>query len=518
MIYPALQIFMGNTTGETVTTTFTHVADFLNRRNENLLLMILISIGLTSVFLRIYLQYLIAFYSHHIGLNLSSQIVTRILNGRFEATRGIDNSRLLSVLGRKSNETVGSVFVPLLSGISALTNLTTIFLLLLLSLGTSVALSTGLIIIFFLLQYLFFKPLIRRLGKKYSDIQNLHILQINEIHFGNREIRIYKIATKIVQRFRSYDWSLRNSQIKIFIVSITPKALIDAILSCAALSLPIVAYNNGLAAEKIIPIIGVIGMVILRVLPQVSNLYASFISIQGGLASLDDVTQIIKSIPSAVETLHRDKSNGPNKLNIGVKITGLNLRYTSDAPNVFSKDLDFKINPGQKVALVGPNGSGKSTLLDLIMALVSPTVGTISYVDTQGIEVNEIPRISLVPQNVLIIADTLRNNLAFGCNYDDQSIINALKLVGLGAWNLDKPLQEGGNNLSGGQKQRISIARALIRSPSLLILDEFTSAVDQATSLQLYKIIQSLESTVIVVSHDTKVLDYTDKVIRLENA
>lgn len=517
LIYPSLQIFMGGNIKSENTIASTILEEFLKKDTGYVLIGALATIALLSVSLRIYSQYVIANYSHRIGLLLSSSVLEKNLIGDFRRSQQINNSRLLSILGRKSNETVGSVFVPLLSGISATTSLVTLFIILLMTLGSYVIITSFLLISFFCLQYAIFRPIIKRLGQRYSNIQNLHILQINEIYHGNREIRIYRIASHMIKRFQNYDWALRKAQINIFLISITPKAIIDALLSSAALSLPLIAFKTDATAANLIPVIGVIGMVILRVLPQVSNLYASFISVQGGLASLNDITEITQDSPHDNIEHRQVVTQALSHVKTGVRLHGVNFRYHANAKQTFANDLTVSIEPGDKVALIGPNGSGKSTLLDIIMSLTSPTTGTISYISKDGSISIQRPKISLVPQNVLIIADTLRNNLSFNTEHSDEVIIDALNLVGLDGWDLNYTLQEGGANLSGGQKQRISIARALIKSPGLLILDEFTSAVDHETSLQLFKLINKLDCTVIAVSHNNDILKYTNKEIRLND-
>lgn len=197
---------------------------------------------------------------------------------------------------------------------------------------------------------------------------------------------------------------------------------------------------------------------------------------------------------------------------------------------VAAKDVSFTIKPGQIVAITGRTGSGKSTLAQLAMRIFDPESGEIRINGKSLPEWNLTSFRSLcgyVPQDVFLFSDTIQNNIAFGIEGGDASLndVKAAALEAHVAHNIEgfqkgyqTLLGERGVNLSGGQKQRISIARAFIRRPQLLILDDCLSAVDTETEETILNSIrkQGKESAVLLVSHRISSIRGADHVLVLE--
>jgi ABC-type bacteriocin/lantibiotic exporter with double-glycine peptidase domain len=180
------------------------------------------------------------------------------------------------------------------------------------------------------------------------------------------------------------------------------------------------------------------------------------------------------------------------------------------------------------LGIAGISGSGKTTLLSIILGLLKPDKGNI-LVDSINI-FNNIKawqaEIGYVPQNLYLIEDTIQNNIALGTlekNVNVDSLNRAINLACLEDLIHELPnglttnIGQKGINLSGGQRQRVGIARALYRQPKLLILDEFTNALDKELEEKILKNIYSLKKivTVIIVSHDSNVLENCDTVVNI---
>lgn len=171
------------------------------------------------------------------------------------------------------------------------------------------------------------------------------------------------------------------------------------------------------------------------------------------------------------------------------------------------KDISFEIGQGEVVTLVGPNGSGKTTLLRALLRLIVPTEGTI--------EVNPVLRIGYMPQSLHIdptMPLTVERFLTLGKLTLDRPMLKHLKVEGL--------LATAMQHLSGGEMQRVLLARALMRKPNFLVLDEPVQGVDVNGQAQLYQLIaemsESLHASVLMVSHDLHlVMAQTDRVICL---
>lgn len=191
------------------------------------------------------------------------------------------------------------------------------------------------------------------------------------------------------------------------------------------------------------------------------------------------------------------------------------------------KDVNMDVQPGELVALVGRSGSGKSTLLDLLCGFTRPQVGEIRVwgQDPATIRYEDwlMPRVSLLrPESVLITGSVASNIALLEEAPDRERIAGLVHRVGLedilGKYGLDTPIQARGNNLSAGQRQRLLLARALYKSPALLILDEPTSNLDERTEHDINQLLASLKGsiTMVVVSHRGKLLKEANLIYRIE--
>ncbi|MFE0267426.1 ABC transporter ATP-binding protein [Nocardiopsis alba] len=189
--------------------------------------------------------------------------------------------------------------------------------------------------------------------------------------------------------------------------------------------------------------------------------------------------------------------------------------------------VDLGIAPGRTVAIVGPTGSGKSTLTTVLMRLVDPDTGSVSYddVDLRDLARDQVPRhAALVPQGTFVFEDTVRDNIALGEDVDDAQVWAALRLARADGFisaldgGLDAELGEKGTTLSGGQRQRLALARAIVRRPRLLILDDATSAVDPQIEAQILSGLRERDSsaTVVVVAYRRATIELADEVLYME--
>ena len=208
-----------------------------------------------------------------------------------------------------------------------------------------------------------------------------------------------------------------------------------------------------------------------------------------------------------------------------IKFENVSFHYPGK-PQLFN-ELTFDIQYNDKIVVMGENGCGKSTLVKLIMGIERAESGSIVI---NGIDINAVDlsslreNITFVTQSNFMFADTLKNNITFGKEeYSQQELDEVCELVGLKNLIDEMPrgydtyINEDGGNLSGGQKQSIAIARALIRKPKLLILDEATSNMDIDRELLVLKNISNLTIPCIIISHSKNVLDFFEKKIVLAN-
>ncbi len=266
-------------------------------------------------------------------------------------------------------------------------------------------------------------------------------------------------------------------------------------------------------------------------------LYTSFIG--GSIAGLGDVYgQLQRAIGAServLEIMEEDaESDGlqkDNKLQLQGNIILNNVSFTYPGRQEVQvlKSLDLSVEAGQKVALVGQSGAGKSTIIQLIMRYYEQYQGQITVDSTPLNEYDLVAyrrNLGIVPQEVILFGGTIRENIAYGRpGASEQEIkeaarkANALEFIKKFPGGLDTVVGERGIKLSGGQRQRIAIARAVLKNPALLILDEATSSLDAESELLVQEALNELmkDRTTIIIAHRLATIRKVDKIYVISN-
>tara|TARA_B100000965_G_scaffold127884_1_gene106440 strand:+ start:425 stop:2260 length:1836 start_codon:yes stop_codon:yes gene_type:complete len=245
--------------------------------------------------------------------------------------------------------------------------------------------------------------------------------------------------------------------------------------------------------------------------------------LQNGLASADRVFDIMDIKSDIIDI---DNAKEINDLNKKLSFENVSFSYGKEDEKVLN-NINFQINKGEIIALVGPSGAGKSTLVDLVPRFYDTLSGAIKIdgVDLKEIKINSLRSLmGIVTQETLLFDDTVKANIAYGIeNISDNEVIEAAKAAN--AHDFIKDLKDGyetiigerGTSLSGGQKQRIAIARAIVKNPPILILDEATSSLDSESEKNVQEAIESLmhKRTVIVIAHRLSTVQNANKIIVL---
>ena len=205
-----------------------------------------------------------------------------------------------------------------------------------------------------------------------------------------------------------------------------------------------------------------------------------------------------------------------------LEVRGLGYRYVPEQPLI--EDLTFTVEPGRTVAVVGSTAAGKSTLTSLLARLVDPDEGALLLDghDLRDLEPGSLAQnMTLVPQQTFLFDDTVRGNVTLGADVDDEEIWAALRTAQADGFvaalpdGLDTRLGERGTTLSGGQRQRVSLARALVRRPRLLVMDDATSAVDPEVEARILAALRDFGSTILVIAYRKATIGLADEVIYL---
>ncbi|HCI64098.1 MAG TPA: ATP-binding protein [Clostridiales bacterium] len=233
---------------------------------------------------------------------------------------------------------------------------------------------------------------------------------------------------------------------------------------------------------------------------------------------------------SSVLKLESDQENGTDegRLSGGVEFRDVTAAYAGAAsPSL--EHISFQAKPGQTVGIIGGTGSGKTTLVNLIPRLYDTTAGQVLLdgKNVRDFDLNSLRRqIGVVPQKAVLFKGTIRQNLLWGNeNASEEELWEALKVaqaqevVQGKEGGLDAPVEQGGANFSGGQRQRLTIARALVRKPAILILDDSASALDFATDANLRMAIRGMGNppTTFLVSQRAASVRYADEILVLDD-
>ena len=209
-----------------------------------------------------------------------------------------------------------------------------------------------------------------------------------------------------------------------------------------------------------------------------------------------------------------------------IEIENLDFRYGTRKKVL--KNINLSIKPGDKIALVGGSGSGKTTLVKLLLKYYLPEEGKILFDDynVEDISLEHLrAKIGYVPQEIFLFSGTVKENIAFGQqNVSMEKIVQASRKAQAHQFINDLPLRydamvgERGSNLSGGQRQRIAIARAILKDPDILILDEATSNLDTATEKAIHHTIENVSQgiTTIIIAHRLSTIRECDKIVVME--
>ena len=345
---------------------------------------------------------------------------------------------------------------------------------------------------------------------------------------GVRVIRAFGREKAQVEQFAAANDSLVDLQLHVGHIS----ALMNP-LTYVAVNLGVIAilYAGAWKVEGGILLSG--GIVALvnymnQILVELVKLANLIVSISRALASLGRVEQVLDTKTAMEFPKTTQETAGEDSGKEAVRFDHVGLTYAGAGAESLT-DISFAARKGQTIGIIGGTGSGKSSLVNLIPRFYDATAGTVTLM---GRPIGQWDRESLrdmvgvVMQKAQLFAGTIRSNLLWG-NPDatEEELWEALRLaqaedfVRAKSKGLDDPVEQGGRNLSGGQRQRMTIARALVKKPQILILDDSASALDYSTDAALRKALRTLPDsvTVFIVSQRTSSLQHADQILVLDD-
>ncbi len=381
-----------------------------------------------------------------------------------------------------------------------------------------------------------------RQSKKVQEQFSQVTTRVHENLAGARVVKAYSAADREIRVFRRECEKYMGESLKLSVVSALVWPLLELMITAVIL---VILWQGGIMVIREVAVLrpvfsiegvrlestvftlgdfsGFLFCLVLLAFPLaefgwVMTLY------QRGAAGMKRILEIMTEVPTIRDPEHARRD--VRGLSGAVRFSHVQFSYNGQP---VLRDVDFEISPGQTVAIVGPTGSGKSTLVALLTRERDPSSGGVSL---DGVDVRDIPlellraHLGCVPQDTFIFSDTIRANLEFGRpDASDAELDYACQIAQFFTTVREFPngyetvLGERGVNLSGGQKQRLAIARALLRDPAILILDDALSSVDTQTEEEILLGLKEFMAsrTCILISHRVSTIRHADQIFVLQD-
>ena len=348
--------------------------------------------------------------------------------------------------------------------------------------------------------------------------------KVRENYNGVRVIRAFNKENDEIAEFDDRNDALTKIQIFAGRISALMNPLTYVIINIAIIMLikaGAISVNSGnLTQGELLALYNYMS----QILVELIKLASLIITLNKASASGKRVFAVLDTDPEDARIANVDATDNGS----AVCFDNVSFKYNKDGDEALS-GISFTVNKGETVGIIGGTGSGKSTLVNLIPTFYTPTSGNIFINEKNALlygkkELNSM--FAIVPQKAVLFKGTVRSNLLFGKDDATDEELNealsaaqALDFVSKLDKGLDATVEQNGRNLSGGQKQRLTIARALVRKPQFLILDDSASALDYATESRLRTALSSLDynPTTFIVSQRASSIMHADKIIVLDD-
>ena len=488
-----------------------------------------------SIFIILYLIktiYLI-FVSHY-QINFIFTFFTKLLNRLF---RGYIYEKYLFHIQNKTPELVrnlmGEIHKVSVGYVGAMVNIILESIIIIGILSLLFIFQPNFIIVVILLSGLIISIVIFLIKKKISSVGTLqqkysylNLKYAFEAFGGIKEIKVANVEEKVALDYKKNSLDLKNTNYFLGLLNALPRLLIELGIIMIIFIILLLLNKYKYSSDEIITFLTLTIGVFIRIFPSINKISVSFINLNFYKPSIDLLFEKLV-VPKNEKEIETSEAKMNFKKDINLK--DINFLYPNNNKKIID-NLNLKINKYEKIGIMGQTGSGKTTLVNIIIGLLNPQNGGLVEVDGIDIQKN-LPswfrNIGYVPQQVYLNNDTIKNNIAFyeeernikedkiWKSIEDAQLLNFLKT---NLNDLNYILNDDGKNISGGQRQRIGIARALYKNSELLIFDESTNSLDEATENKIVELIKMIQKkTIIIISHKKNVLKYCNKVYLLKD-
>jgi subfamily B ATP-binding cassette protein MsbA len=464
-------------------------------------------------------SFMFTLLSARTGHDLRRSVFDRVLATDTRSLDKTGSGRLLNVLSRESWRTADAITLLLQSVITSGTLFVFVLLLLLISWRLTLIVT----VILFLIA-LVVRLLTRRvgwIGERMAQADAKVVGKMVEGVNGLEVIRSYGLETRKRTGFVGVSEWLRRLTVRQGTLSGAVYPIYEVIAAAVLVTVLLTSYED---AQGLAPLL-VFVFLLYRLAPIVKRLEQERVELLAAKGAVTETYSILHRRLGATVPSGSTRFDG---LHEALTLADVGFRYGPDVPQVLS-ELSLQIPATGLTAIVGPSGAGKSTLIKLLLRFFDPTEGRILVGGTPLTDLrldDWRSRIAVVPQKVFLFSATVRENIAYGAlEADDEQVIAAASAAGAHEFitrlpeGYDTRLGEEGDKLSGGEAQRICLARALIRKPDLLLLDEATNALDSISEELIQQALEKLRHScaVVVVAHRLATVERADQILVLDD-
>jgi ABC-type bacteriocin/lantibiotic exporter with double-glycine peptidase domain len=340
----------------------------------------------------------------------------------------------------------------------------------------------------------------------------------------SKELLLYRAAADFILKFSELSRVANTADLTLFKINSFTRVYLEFLIFCAIAVYLLLISAFQLPGSVTLEMMMLFTFMAFRLLPSASRISTSFPAVKFGLPVLEGLVELLPASPPATAAPQNTVPASAAPFH-SLRVENLSFSYSPKAHVL--RNVEFTAKTGEVIGIVGASGSGKSTFVNLLLGLLSTKSGRIEFLDSNNQFITS-PRIAYVPQKNTIFSAPLRDNILFRFHpqmsaNDDASLQHALDKAGLshliatGVLELDTFVNASNVSFSGGQAQRVNIARALLRRPDVLIMDEPSSALDSEIEDKVFSDISRMESRplIIIISHSEGVLKYCDRIYRL---
>lgn len=452
-----------------------------------------------------------------------------LLNSDFQKLTSMHSSELIATISNKINLAMARSIKPLLQSFHALLVLISVFIFILFLDPIITLLLCFKIILIFCIFFIISKSTIDSGSTIVSRMVSLITKIVQESLQGIREIILRNSKNIFEKRFNEADFKYRKIQRTVDFLGAYPRVFLETSVIIGFSLGIIILYKSQSELSYYVPILTAFALSAQKTLPWAQTLFVAITNIK----TYSEVTKEVINLFNLNNKLIRNKESlVTEEILFNEKIVLGDISFSYDGYNkIIFKNLNLRINKGDKLAIKGGSGKGKSTLIDIILGLIYPDAGNLK-IDGMILNKKNIrswrEKIGYVSQNVVIFDGTIKDNIKFGFRnqtLEDSEIWRALEIVNLHKFVKSLPDQlntyigERGSLLSGGQISRVGLARAIIGNYELIILDETFSSLDEINISIISKNLIKYFSykTMIIISHSNSHFKICNKIFDIEN-